>query len=279
MQSCFILMDHLALDQGLFDLLLHASQLSGTPLNQLPDGSFTHLDEEQVPHHLTGAGQRQQLLLDQIPGGRSHVGSILDGGVHSIGKCGSGDVLAVGTLFLLCPIFAHHQTRQRHIHDLATLSSTRCHRVQVVLARFAPFYLLKDDLIWRRRELKARSWVSWLPARWLLARLAQAFWCAHKPIRGGGQVAIVAIFREPVLHGFQLLAQAAHLLTVVLDHGVLFRQPRLLLLDEFVSLRQLFSQHRILCSQICKFFFDCHALTLLGLTPFGKCPAHLGSYW
>jgi len=183
-----------------------------------------------------------------------------------------------GQCFCSCPIFAHQQTRQRQIDDLSTLSSTRCHRAQVVLAGFAPFYLLKDDFIWRRRELQARSPVSWLPSRWLLARLAQAFWCAHKPIRGGGQVAIVAIFREPVLHGFQLLAQAAHLLTVLLDQGILFRQPRLLLLDEFVSLRQLCSQHLILCSQIGKFFFECHALTLLGLAPFGKSPAHLGSY-
>ena len=91
-------------------------------------------------------------------------------------------------------------------------------------------------------------------------------------------MAIVAIFREPVLHGFQLLAQAAHLFTVLLDQGVLFREHRLLLLDEFVSLRQVFSQHRILCSQICKFFFDCHAFTLLGLALFGKSPAHLGCY-
>ena len=91
-------------------------------------------------------------------------------------------------------------------------------------------------------------------------------------------MAIVAIFREPVLQGFQLLAQAAHLLSVLLDHGVLFREQRLLLLDDFVSLRQFFSQHLILFSQICKFFLDRHALTLPGLAPFGKSPAHLGSY-
>jgi len=91
-------------------------------------------------------------------------------------------------------------------------------------------------------------------------------------------MAIVAILREPVLQGLQLLAQAAHLLPVVLDQGVLLRQQRLLLLDSFVSLRQLFPQHRILFSQRDQFFFDRHAHTLLGLTPFGKSPAHLGSY-
>ena len=91
-------------------------------------------------------------------------------------------------------------------------------------------------------------------------------------------MAIVAIFRELVSQRFQLLAQAAHLLLVVLDHGVLFREQRLLLLDEFVSLPQSFPQQLILFSQPDQFFFDRHAPTLLGLTPFGKSPAHLGSY-
>ncbi len=92
-------------------------------------------------------------------------------------------------------------------------------------------------------------------------------------------MAIVAILREPVLQGFHLLAQATHLLTLLLDQGILLPEQRLLLLDEFVSLRQLFPQNPILFSQIKKFFFDRHALTLLGLTPFGKSPADLGSYF
>lgn len=187
-------------------------------------------------------------------------------------------MLAVGTLFLLGPIFPHHQMGQRQIHDLSTLYSTRCHRVQIVLARFASFDLLLDELIWRRRELQARSWVSWLPSRFLLALWAQAFRFAPKPIRGWGQVAVVAIFREPVLQGFQLLAQAAHLLSVLLDQGLLLREQCLLPLDDFVSLRQLFSQNLILFSQICKFFFNLHARTLPGLAPFGKSQADLGCY-
>lgn len=92
-------------------------------------------------------------------------------------------------------------------------------------------------------------------------------------------MAIAAIFREPVLQGFHLLAQAVHLLTVMLDHGVLLRQQLLLLLDDFVLPRQLFPQNRILFSQVDQFFFDRHACTLLALTPFGKSPAHLGSYY
>ena len=91
-------------------------------------------------------------------------------------------------------------------------------------------------------------------------------------------MAIVAIFREPISQGFQLLTQAAHLLPVVLDHDVLLREQLLLLPDEFVSLRQSFPQTLILFSQRDQFFYDRHARTLLGLTPFGKSPADLGSY-
>jgi len=46
-------------------------------------------------------------------------------------------------------------------------------------------------------------------------------------------------------------------------------------MDDFVLLRQLFSQNLILFSQIDKFFLDRHAVTLLDLTPFGKSPADL----
>ena len=91
-------------------------------------------------------------------------------------------------------------------------------------------------------------------------------------------MAIVAIFRESLPQAFDLLAQAAHLLSVVLDHGLLLGKQRLLLLDEFISLRQLLPQIRILFSQREQFFFNRHALTLLDLTPFGKSPADLGSY-
>jgi hypothetical protein len=236
-QPGFILMDDLRLFQRLGDLLLHRGQLSRTPCDQATDRAFTHLDSQQVPHHLTGTGQWQQLLLDQVHSSRSHSGSIVDGSLYSGWKCRDGDLLAVGTLFLLGPIFLHHHTRRRPIHDLTPLSSTGCHRVQVVLAALTRFYWQLDDLIWRGRERQARSQVSWLPARLLLALVAQAFRFAHKTIRGGRQVAIMAIFRELASQRFHVLAQAAHLLLVVLDHGVLFREQRLLLLDKFVSLR------------------------------------------
>ncbi len=60
-------------------------------------------------------------------------------------------------------------------------------------------------------------------------------------------------------------------------HSARDPQP-LLLLDDFVTLSQLLSQYLILFSQMNEFFFKRHALTLLGLLPFGKSPADLGSY-
>ena len=91
-------------------------------------------------------------------------------------------------------------------------------------------------------------------------------------------MAIVAIFRELVSQRFHLLAQTAHLLLVVLDHGVLFREQRLLLLDEFVSLPQSFPQQLILFSQPDQFFFLRHALTLQCATAFDKPLGDLSSY-
>src|SRR6266568_6446689 len=294
-QPGFILMDDLRLFQRLGDLLLHRGQLSRTPFDQVTDGPFTHLDSQQVAHHLTGTGQWQQLLFDQIHRRRSNVGSILDGSLHPGWKCSTADLLAVGTLFLLGPIFPYHHSRRWQIHDLATLSSTCCHRLQVVLADLTAFYPLLDDLIWRAGELQARALMAWLPSRWLLALFAQAFRLSGKTIRGRWQVAIVTVFRDLVAQAFHLLAQpcdlfshllnlsiqlaqTAQLLLQLLEQSILLRDPLLLLLNDFITLHQLLSQDLILFSQRLQFFFNRHALTLLGLTPFGKSPADLGSY-
>ena len=62
-EARFFLMDHLALDQGRGDLLLHGSQLSRTAFDQLPGRPFTHVDAQQVPHHLTGPGPRAAIAV------------------------------------------------------------------------------------------------------------------------------------------------------------------------------------------------------------------------
>ena len=150
--------------------------------------------------------------------------------------------------------------------------------MQILLAHLAAFDEQRGDLIGGGGERQARSRVSCLSARGLLAFEAQTFALAAKAIGGGRQVTIVAIFGQPLPQACDLLIQAAHLLGVLLDDGVLLSEHRLLLLDEFVSLRQLLAQSRVLFSQRVQFFFNRHARTLLDLTAFGKSPADLGCY-
>ena len=84
-------------------------------------------------------------------------------------------------------------------------------------------------------------------------------------------MAMVAIFGGPVPQGFHVLAQAVQLLCVRLGE-------QRLLLDEFVSRRQLFSKDLLLFSHSEQFFFDRHARTSLAVLPFDKSPADLGCY-
>ena len=182
----------------------------------------------------------------------------------------SADVLAHRTLFLFSAIFSNDQTRGWDIDDLSAFDVTGWNCVQIVLAGFTGENVLLHHFIWGGRPLQARSWMSWLPSRWFLALFAQAFRLSDETIRGRRQVAIVAIFREPLVQGFHLLGQTAVLLTQLLNQDVLLPEQRLLLPDQLVTLRQLLSQRD-------EFFFDRHALTLLPLMPLGKSPADLGS--
>ena len=77
-------------------------------------------------------------------------------------------------------------------------------------------------------------------------------------------MAIVAIFRQPLVQGFHLLAQTQEL-------GLQLRYLFPLLLNGF-------TQPPILFLQMNVFFFLRHTPTLLALTSFDKSSAHLGSY-
>jgi hypothetical protein len=278
MQTRFILMNDLSVLQRLCDLLLHWGQLPRAPFDQFPDRPFAHVHSQQIAHHLARSRQGHQLLVHQIHGSCANRRPVLDGSGHLFGKRSGSDVLTQRALFVFSAVFSHDQARRRNIEDLSTLNMRGRNRVQIVLTGFTLLNVVLNHFIWSGGPWQTRSFMSWLPSRFLLTLWAQAFRLASKTIRGRRQVAIVTVFRKPVLQGFDLLAQAAHLLIMVLDQGVLLPEQHLLLLDEFVSLRQVFSQYLILFSQMLQFFFDRHAPTLLGLTPFGKSPADLGSY-
>ncbi len=255
-EAGFILMDDVRLDQGLFDLLLDFHQLCRTSLDQLAERAFTHLHSQQVAHHLTGSGQRHQLLLVQIHCCCGEVGSILDGSRGLVRKRSRSDVLTGRTLFVLSTVFADDQMGRRDIDDLSALHMTGRNGVQILLTGFTVFHALLNHFLRGRRPLQARPRMSWLPSRWLLALFAQAFWLPCETIRRRRQMTIVAVFREPILQGFHLLSLVGYLFLE------LFNQLSLLL-DHL-------SQHGILLSKLSQFFFWSHAFTLHLLRPVGK---------
>src|SRR5260221_4692519 len=295
MQTRFILVNDLSVLQRRFDLLLHRGQLPRTAFDQLPERPFAHLHSQQIAHHLARSRQRQQLLLHQIHGSCANRWPALDGSGNLFGKRSSIHVLSHRALFLFSAVFSHDQTRRGNIEDLSALNMRGRNRVQIVLTGFTLLNVVLDHFIWGGGPLQTQSFMSWLPSRWLLALLAQAFRLAHKPIRGRRQVAIVAIFRQLVPQAFHLRAQSTDLVTHVLnlsillvqtpdllahllDQRILLPEHLLLPLDDFITPHQLLSQDRILFSQMLLYFFNRHALTLLGLTSVGKSPADLGSY-
>lgn len=92
----------------------------------------------------------------------------------------------------------------------------------------------------------------------------------RETIRRGRQTAIVAVFRLSLLQRLYLVAQAPHLFLHLLYQDMLLFQRCFQLLDSFITLCQLFTQALVLFSQMHTFFFDRHALTLLGLSTFDK---------
>ena len=91
-------------------------------------------------------------------------------------------------------------------------------------------------------------------------------------------MAIVAVFREPILQGFDLRAQLARLFLLLLHQAVLLFQQALQSLDHCITVLQSLAQDPILFIQEKQSFFDRHALTLPGFTLFDKSPADLSSY-
>jgi hypothetical protein len=193
-------------------------------------------------------------------------------------KWRSADVLTHRTLFLVSAIFSNDQTRCWDIDDLSALDVTGWNCVHIVLAGFTVLNVLLQHFIWGRRPSQARSWMSWLPSRWLLALLAQAFRLADKTIRGRRQVTIVAVFGQLLLQRFHLPGQLFDLL--LLQAVLLFQQADvlLLLINQFLLQATLLSQQAILFPKLDQFFFCCHALTLHGPSAFGKSLGDLGSY-
>ena len=120
-QTGFILMDHVACDQGLFDVLLDLGQIAGAPQGQVAERALAQRDGKHVLHHLAGACQGKQLLLDQVDRYGRNPWAILHRRTNLGGKRGDGDLLALRTLFLLAVMLPYQQTGWRYIHHLSAL--------------------------------------------------------------------------------------------------------------------------------------------------------------
>jgi hypothetical protein len=201
-------------------------------------------------HHFTGSFIGQQLLLDQIDGDCSQRHSILYRRSHLLRKRGRTDLLTHRAPLLFGLVFDDQHALGRHINDLAALHLQRCDLAQIVLTVLAVVHRVDDHCIGSLRQLQRAPWMISLSSRLLAAFLAQALGLSMKAIRGGRQVAVVAIFG---LLGFQ-------------DAQTL-SQPR-----------DLGSQGRILFSELVQFFVCGHTATLLACSSLCKPLVLLASY-
>ena len=85
-QAAFILMEHVGLDQRLFDLLLYRFKQRGGPLHLGDDRGLRDGDAQQIKEHFASPSQRQQMLHHQQARCRGHAASVLHVGSHLLGE-------------------------------------------------------------------------------------------------------------------------------------------------------------------------------------------------
>jgi hypothetical protein len=277
-------MEHLGLHQGFLDLSLDCSQVLGAALAQTCQRALADLDPYQISEHFTGSRPGQELLLQQIQSRRPKMHAILDRCLHPRWESGGGDLLASRTLFALHLMLVHEQAGCWHIHHLPSFDGMGSNLNQIPLAVLTALDRMDDHLVRRWREHQGPAWVTLLSAWFLATFLAQTPRLTPETIRRGGQVTMVAIFRQSLLHPFQLLAQLSKLLLLQaafsFQQGDLLLQPikqLLLQADRFLLQAGLLSQQTLLLSKLGQFFL-CHALTLHAVVSFGKSLGDLSSY-
>ena len=262
----FIGMQHISLLEMLFDLFFNGLQVGGAALDQGFEGANRHGWPKEILDGCAGTLIGQELLLRQIDSNRSKGWSILDRSGDPCRKGSFGDTGAVRADFLLGLVLNDQQPFWGHIQDLTAFELQGHHRLQIGLALRTRLDLMHDDLIGSGHLKERIAFMACLCPWLLLALFAQAFGflLARKAIRGGRQVAIVAIFGQALFNLLQSGLLVRHLLTQFLI---------------FCSQRRVFrAQGSIFFSKVMQFFFLSHAATLLLFLPFGKGLADLNSY-
>jgi hypothetical protein len=210
-------------------------------------GGAGHMHPLAVACHI----QTGFILMDHAAGDQSLFGLLLDvGQVPGAPR----DQVAEGS-------FAHRDGKQ--VLHLSALHHAGRDLPQVRLALLTAFHAMHHHLIETRREQQRFAGVALLTTRLLPAFFAQTLGLTAETIRGGGQVAIVAIFGQLLLLPAQFPLQQRDLLLLSIDQC-------LLQADRFLLQTGLLSQQPILVSQVDQFFFCRHALTLHAFAGFGK---------
>jgi hypothetical protein len=133
----------------------------------------------------------------------------------------------------------NQQVGRRKIDHLSAFHPLCFHWPQIRLTVLAAVHLMHDHRVRCRRELQGLAVVARLSSGFLLAFLAQTLWLAHKPIRGGRLMAVVARLAQAFFQGLHPLEQVR---------------------NQFVLLGKLaVSQRLIFCSKLDWVFFWLHA--------------------
>jgi hypothetical protein len=165
---------------------------------------------------------------------------------HRVGECGSCLRRTVGAACAFGLMLSDLKTSRRSIDDLSAFDRAHRHGSHIRLTVRTGFDRVDDDLIGGRRERQMMPFMSCLPSRLLSAAFVPTagLLLPGKPIRRRRQMAVVAVFHEPLLQALDLLTQLSN---------AFFKLGNAL---------DLFSQVRIFLSQPDQFVFCSHALTL-----------------
>src|SRR5260221_3638681 len=291
-QSGFILVDHVRLNLRRFEARFHLGQLLMTSGDKAGDAAGGELDSQQLLQQLTRTSVGNSLAFHQVGRERLDTRPILDRGRNCCRERGSCQVETDRTLFFFRPMFGDPESHVWQIDHLTPLWHGGFLGTQILLAVFAAEDGMNEHLIGRLHLPQVMPTMALLPTRRLPAFFPQALGGTHKPIGGGRQTAVMAIFGLLPFQGFDALLQRVdqpfedvHTLLPSADgdDGLFESFSQLLnrlvrLFQLFVFVPQRFTQGRLLRSELVQFFGFRQPATLADCPSFRNCIALLNSY-
>ena len=196
------------------------------------------------------------------------------------------------TLFFFHPMFDDPEKLRGQIDHLPSFRERGWLGTQIVLAVRTCDDGMNEHLIRRLDLPQMMSTMAFLSAWFLAAFVPQALGEPHKPIGGGRQTTIMAIFGQLPFEGFDVLLLRGDQPLEVVDTLVQGLQGHNGLLEPFAQVLirlagllqfvvfalQRFTQGCLLGSQLFQFVVFAHAATLADGSSSRNCMTHLNSY-